>query len=232
MPKKLAIITGTSKGIGHALANAFLQNQYAVIGIARTNNIENPNYTFIPFDLADWEQIKNINLSLSDAEEIILFNNAGRIGEIVPFKESALEDVKSTMDLNVMAVMALCHKVLNLKKAQQKLTIINISSGAGRSNIPSWTAYCTSKAAVDHFSSNLQAELASDETVKIYSLAPGVVDTEMQNEIRSANPDKFPMHERFVQLHQEGELRNPETLAQDILAFLKNPPKEVVTRIG
>lgn len=230
--KKIAIVSGSSKGIGRALVKALLFENYSVIGIARTNAIDAPNFTFIPCDLQHWERIADLDFQISEAEEIVLINNAGRIGEIVPFKETTFTDFKATMDLNLMAVMAMCHKVINLKIETQKLTIVNISSGAGRGNIPSWTAYCSSKAAVDHFSSNLQAEYADDTTVKIFSLAPGVVDTEMQKEIRSADPKKFPMHDRFIHLHQDGELRNPETLAQDILAFLKNPPKEVVTRIG
>jgi benzil reductase ((S)-benzoin forming) len=230
--KKIAIVSGSSKGIGRALVEALLFENYFVIGIARTNTIEAPNFTFIPCDLQHWERIADLDLQISEAEEIVLINNAGRIGEIVPFKETTFTDFKATMDLNLMAVMALCHKVLNLKLESQKLTIVNISSGAGRNTIPSWTPYCTSKAAVDHFSKNLQAEYADDTTVKIFSLAPGVVDTEMQKEIRSADPEKFPMHERFIHLHQDGELRNPEILAKDILAFLSNPPDEVITRIG
>ena len=233
MSKKIAIITGTSKGIGQALANAFLQNQYKVIGIARTNTIDAPNFTFIPFDLQHWERIADLDFQISDAEELVLINNAGRIGEIVPFQETTFADFKATMDLNLMAVMALCHKVLHLKLEGQKLTIVNISSGAGRNTIPSWTPYCTSKAAVDHFSSNLQAELDESESgVRVYSVAPGVVDTNMQEMIRNTDAAKFSAHQKFQALHENHQLQAPEYIANELFELVNTSPKEVLQRIA
>lgn len=232
MYKKIAIITGTSKGIGQALAKVYLENHYKVIGIARTNTMDAPNFTFIPCDLQDWERIDDLDFSISDAEEIVLINNAGRIGEIVPFQETTFADFKATMDLNLMAVMALCHKVLNLKLDGQKLTMVNISSGAGRNTIPSWTPYCTSKAAIDHFSSNLQAELEeSQSSVRVYSVAPGVVDTEMQGIIREADATKFSALQKFHALHENHQLQTPAYIAKELFELVNRAPKEVLQRI-
>ncbi len=96
--------------------------------------------------------------------------------------------------------------------------ILHISSGAGRSAYPGWSVYCATKAALDHHARAVA--LDAQEGVRICSLAPGVIDTGMQAEIR-ATPEKcFPIRQRFVDMKLSGQLTAPEDCAELVLNFL------------
>jgi len=96
--------------------------------------------------------------------------------------------------------------------------IINISSGAGRRPISGWSAYCASKAALDMATRVVALEAQSRRRpVEAVSLAPGVVDTDMQGEIRGMEPAQFADVERFRAMKAEGALRTAEDVAADIL---------------
>jgi NAD(P)-dependent dehydrogenase (short-subunit alcohol dehydrogenase family) len=95
--------------------------------------------------------------------------------------------------------------------------ILNISSGAGRSPTPGWGVYCATKAAIDRYSEVLATE---HHGVKVVALAPGVIDTQMQEHIRSSNPDDFPQINRFIQLHEQSKLASAEAVAARILRYL------------
>ena len=92
------------------------------------------------------------------------------------------------------------------------------SSGAGRHAIDAWGAYCASKAALDMFSETISEELKGREIKnwKIYSIAPGVVDTNMQDEIRNAKPEDFLVKKKFIDLKNNNELANPTIVASKL----------------
>src|SRR5690606_32680096 len=102
--------------------------------------------------------------------------------------------------------------------SSKKLTIITISSGAGRRAIPSWANYCASKAAVDLFSETLQEEAEElNIDLKVFSIAPGVVDTDMQQAIRNTTTSSFSQVEKYQKLFANGELLTPEFVAKKII---------------
>ena len=82
--QKAAFITGPSKGIGKAIAELLLANNYLVFGFSRNNNIKHKNFTFIKIDLSNLDQVQKLQLPKVQSEEIILVNNAATIGEINP----------------------------------------------------------------------------------------------------------------------------------------------------
>ena len=94
--------------------------------------------------------------------------------------------------------------------------VLNISSGLGRRPQASSAAYCAAKAGNGHVLSRAVAleEQALPNGARIVSLAPGVIATDMQAELRAADPAGFPDHERFVQLHAQGQLTSPEEAAR------------------
>lgn len=100
------------------------------------------------------------------------------------------------------------------------IQVINISSGAGRKPYPGWGIYCASKAALDRYSEVLQVEAPFAQVV---SMAPGVLDTAMQVDIRQSSAKDFPNVQRFIDLHAEQELSPPREVAQEILAYSLNP---------
>ena len=95
-------------------------------------------------------------------------------------------------------------------------TLVNISSGAGRSAYVGWGVYCASKAAVDHLSRVLAQEGREDD-LRVASLAPGVVDTDMQALIRATPIEAFPTVERFTDLKVDGAFNDPDWVADRIL---------------
>jgi NAD(P)-dependent dehydrogenase (short-subunit alcohol dehydrogenase family) len=99
--------------------------------------------------------------------------------------------------------------------------VVNISSGLGRRAMASQAAYCAAKAGMDHFTRCLALDEAlKPHGAKVTSLAPGVIDTDMQIQLRGAAPGKFPDQSGFQQLKSTGLLTSPEEAAKRILTYL------------
>lgn len=228
------IITGTSKGIGKALAEFYLNQGKEVLGISRTPSIEHANFHWLKHDFSNIDSIKKINLSpwVSDKKNVVLINNAGTIGEIKRSHELTLEHYQQLALVNIVAPQFLISHLLQHVPKGDFSAIVNISSGAGRRAIPSWAGYCASKAAIDLFSETLLEEFKElNQNTKVYSVAPGVVDTSMQETIRNSNPTDFSSHQKFVALNENKELRSPHEVAQLIDRLLQEEQGEVVCRV-
>ena len=120
-----------------------------------------------------------------------------------------------------MAPSLLCNDFIGAYKDHAALKmIVNVSSGAGKHAIESWGTYCASKAALDMLSLVIQAE---HPEFKVYALAPGIVDTEMQSAIRAAKKEDFPHLEKFVTYKKEGELADANLVAQKYCKVIENP---------
>jgi benzil reductase ((S)-benzoin forming) len=94
---------------------------------------------------------------------------------------------------------------------------VHISSGAGRNAYPGWSLYCATKAALDHHARAVV--LDANRALRICSVAPGVVDTNMQAEIRSSGKEQFPLREKFEELKRNGQLVSPEQCAIQLVDF-------------
>ena len=105
--------------------------------------------------------------------------------------------------------------------------IINISSGAANHVVPGWSAYSAAKAGVDQFTRVLAAEV-EPYAITVNSAYPGVVDTQMQAEIRHTDPERFPERPRFERYYQMGQLRPPEEVARFLL-WLCSPFTDAMT---
>ena len=95
--------------------------------------------------------------------------------------------------------------------------IINISSGAANKAIFGWSLYCSTKAALDMMTKTVGLEQSQDNNgVKIISVHPGVVDTQMQAEIRKTDKAAFKDVERFIDLKESGSLADPGRIGSEI----------------
>ena len=102
--------------------------------------------------------------------------------------------------------------------------VLNISSGLGRRPMASQAPYCAAKAGMDHFTRCAALDEAQhSHGAKLVSLAPGVIDTDMQVQLRGGDPAAFPDRERFVELQRQGQLTSPEDAAARVLAWLQRP---------
>lgn len=235
------LITGASQGLGRALAETILERPNTqVLGISRHATIEHPRYQHQPLDLSDIEAIEH-NLGKifgprPDAQSLTLINNAGTLGEIGYVGELLNEHFQFVFDLNVVAPAMLMNTFLSTYGGQTSIprTVLNISSGAAQRPVDGWAAYCASKAALNSLSETAQKEQdLRGSGVRVWALAPGVVDTAMQAHIRTAEATQFSEREKFAAFHTEGELQSAAAVASRILAWLVAPSTttEVVLRL-
>lgn len=226
-------ITGVSRGLGLALVQEYLGQGHHVTGIGRKNVTDHPHYIFLPCDLASWENVENLRVEITPGEAVLLINNAGIIEPVQRISDQQEDHSHLVFQVNTIAPIQLMRKFLRACEVKEsELTILNISSGAGRRAIPSWANYCASKAALDLFSETLQLEEREKGTkTKVYSVAPGVIDTDMQAQIRSVDRGDFSSLENFQKLFRQRELRSPADVARALrLALETGKFTETVTR--
>ena len=154
-------ITGTSQGIGRALAETLLQRENVrVIGISRTNPIVHERFTVWQADLLDSETLNNFSFpEYNDATKVVLVNNAGMLGEVGYVGHLSPDEIADVFTLNLTATSVLANAFLRVYAGKKVPALIaNISSGAGKNPIDGWAAYCASKAGLDMFSNVLAEE--------------------------------------------------------------------------
>ncbi|RYU79926.1 SDR family NAD(P)-dependent oxidoreductase [Hymenobacter persicinus] len=224
------IITGPSRGLGKALAEAILHEPgTSVIGVSRHATIEHARYHHQPLDLSDILAVES-NLhkvfpACPDAASITLINNAAVLGEIGYLGEQANDHFNFVFDVNVIAPAMLMNTFIRTYHALPvPRTVLNISSGAAQRPVDGWSAYCASKAALEALTLTAQKEQdLRSSGIRLRSLSPGVLDTAMQEQIRAADARQFSEAPRFEALHSQGQLATPEAVAAKILAWLQRP---------
>ncbi|MDG1330864.1 MAG: SDR family NAD(P)-dependent oxidoreductase [Crocinitomicaceae bacterium] len=216
----MIFITGVSRGLGKAIAELYLSKGEKVTGIGRSTDLAHSNFSFLKCDLSDLDAVRNMEIPSFD-EPITLINNAGIIGEISRLSDMENVDVDQVMTVNVSAPVILTQKVYKDLKNKDAFTLVNISSGAANRAIPSWASYCASKAALNmHTETFLAEEQEKGHAPKVYAVAPGVIDTGMQTQIRAANPENFSGHENFKSLKEDGNLFSSEEAAKRLSQLL------------
>ena len=215
---KTAFITGSGKGIGKAISELLLLKGYQVFGYSRSNSINHTHFSFTRIDLTDLEKIQKLSFPKVSGE-VLLINNAGTIGEIKPLNLKSEKAIINEYNLNIIAPTLLCKKFLESFPTQEKI-ILNISSGAANKSIPSWSTYCATKAALDMLTGVIAEE--NHKNLTVFSVHPGVVDTNMQSEIRNSDPKNFPLLSKFIDYYIQNELESTKIVAQKLFYIIEN----------
>ncbi|GAB2873788.1 SDR family oxidoreductase [Paraburkholderia jirisanensis] len=224
-----AIVTGHTHGLGEALAEQLLARGFAVLGIARSRHATLAQrhadlFEQIELDLADtarvaqWLAGDHLQRFIGDAQQVLLINNAGTVQPVGPLDTQDPATIAQAVSLNVAAPLMLASAVTTASTQAEDRRIVHISSGAGRNPYPGWSVYCATKAALDHHARSVA--LDANRALRICSIAPGVVDTNMQAEVRASALEKFPQRERFVELKQSGKLTLPHDAAAKMLDYV------------
>ncbi|MBN3764266.1 SDR family oxidoreductase [Burkholderia sp. Ac-20365] len=222
-----AIVTGHTKGLGAALAQRLLAHGIAVLGISRSRNEALANqagFEQIEVDLSDAGSLTQflagdtLRNFLKGAQTALLFNNAGMVQPIGPVEGQDVTAIAQAVTLNVSAPLMLASAFASASPDAGDRRIVHISSGAARHPYAGWSIYCATKAALDHHARSVA--LDQNRALRICSVAPGVVDTNMQAEIRSSELDKFPMREKFEELKRDGKLATPEESAGKLVDYV------------
>lgn len=231
----LALITGTSSGVGLGCAEKFLTEDWCVLGVARKAVALSGEYYHFQSDLNENSDRKklikeNILPFLSNHySQLVLINNAATLEPIKPLANLEMDDFEKALTLNVVAPCHLMQLFLQHGKFDY-LTVINLSSGAAENAYASWTSYCTSKAALSMLSRCLVKEnqearkirKKSTGILRVIDYAPGVVDTPMQTLIRTQNKQDFPEVDKFIGMFTENELLSPKDVAEDLFVMSIN----------
>ncbi len=217
---KNVILTGPSKGLGRCLLQGMLLlPDVCVFGVGRNffPEEEEEKYTHIHWDLEKPEDMPYLPTEVVKAP-LVLLNNAGTvepIGSIGALPEQALQ---RAVQVNFLSPMLLCNQLVQFcHKNRQRLKIINISTGAANYPIVGWGAYCSTKAAFKMFLDVLVQQEKDGGLVEVIHIDPGVMDTGMQEKIRTANADDFPRVTEFQAFKAQGKLRKPEEVAESII---------------
>ncbi len=227
---KFYFITGTSRGIGKAIAEELLCNaDNHVSGIARTCSLSHSNYSHITLDLAALNQVDAFAFpDLSGASEITLINNSGTTGAVHYAGRMSSDEIVNAFNVNLLSVAVLINNFLKTYGDKNiPLRILNISSGAGKNPIDGWSIYCSTKAGLDMLSRTIAEELKISKMnhVRIFSIAPGLVDTAMQDEIRQSNVRDFSRIQQFIEYKKTDQLASPELTARLLLSILESTEK-------
>jgi benzil reductase ((S)-benzoin forming) len=164
-------------------------------------------------------------------DAVILINNAGMLEPIGPAVELSPTDLATHVSVNLTALMQLTASVLSLTQEQARAgqasrTVVNIGSGAARRPYAGWAPYCSTKAAVEMFTRVLAAEHADEPGFRAVTVAPGVVDTEMQALIRETEERRFPDRPKFIELKESGKLYTTEYAAELVMRAVFDPDIE------
>lgn len=228
MEKSLYIITGCSKGLGKALADLATQTPAGfVVGISRTAGEDKENLVHLSLDLSDIDHvIENLDKVFPSGEfqRLVLINNAGWVGEIAPLGKLDPTGIQKIQNINLISPAFLMNEfVKRYGSVQGDKTVVNISSGAAFKAIDGWSGYCSSKAGLNQLTHVAQEESDLKELgISYYALSPGIIDTDMQGDIRETSLEDFSKGDSFRAYKKEGDLSTPEEIAKKIFYLIEN----------
>jgi NAD(P)-dependent dehydrogenase (short-subunit alcohol dehydrogenase family) len=236
MTKHLYIMTGASRGMGLCLAQQLLKPQHQLVCISRTvSDVLSDSATRLGAKLIQWSAdlsapqhtVARLGQWLAEQSpqqycSVTLINNAGVIPPIAPLNASNPLELAQALRVGLEAPLVLTASFLASTRHWAAIRkVLNISSGLGRRPMASQAAYCAAKAGMDHFTRCLALDEAlSPNGARVCSLAPGVIDTDMQLQLRSAAPENFPDQVAFNQLYETQQLTTPQVAAQRVIDFL------------
>ena len=240
LARHVAIVTGGSRGVGRALAALMLQQGWRVLTLQRR-----------PAPLSDTEaqagadarQLEQWACDLSEPAPVAqrlaqwlqalpraglaslsLINNAAALSHLAALQQLTADEVARDLRVGLEAPLVLSSAFLRASAdVSAPRRLLHISSGLGRRAMAGSVVYCASKAGLDHMSRAIALEQATlPNGAKSVSLAPGVIDTDMQLQLRSADPAAFAAQAQFAALKAEGRLDSPQGCARKLLAYLQS----------
>lgn len=239
--KGIVLLSGPTSGLGLELLRLLGQDKalaLVVVGrkLERIRGVlaetAAPVYP-VEFDLAEahggektaaFEQALFEVLAKIGLDRLVFASNAGMVEPIGQIGDVPAAAFVAPLAVNWLAPAAISNACMrHVKCVNGHLFVLNVSSGAANRPLPGWAAYCSSKAAARMYFDVLASEAPSQVTVKHFD--PGVLDTPMQEKIRSVSEQQFPLVRQFSALKSGGHLKPPVEVArqmeQDILAWLQ-----------
>ncbi len=224
-PSTLLVVTGGSAGIGAALVAAAPAGT-RVVDVSRSGAAGADRHVAADLsDPASWPTVAAAVAEEVDAfagDRVTAVHAAGVLEPIGFAGEVDADAYRASVLLNSAAGQVFGAAVLAAVRGRDELRreLVLVSSGAATTPYPGWSAYCAGKAALEQWVRAVGEEQRQRGGVTVCAIAPGVVATAMQAGIRATDPRDFPAVERFRQLHADGELRDPDTVARQLWRVL------------
>ena len=225
---QVALITGASRGLGAATAKRLAvagavvmitaRNEDALESVVAEIRQAGGTAAYVPADISDPDTLEPlIEATLEQYKRVdILVNNAGILAPLDEIAEVDLDEWAYNVHVNLVGPFFMTRTVLPLMQAQEYGRVLNISSGAAARPIPGWSAYCAAKAGLDMFT-RVAAEELAESNIRINAFYPGLVDTEMQAEIRDVDTSESGLDFSYwLEAHEEGRLAAPDDVARMI----------------
>jgi NAD(P)-dependent dehydrogenase (short-subunit alcohol dehydrogenase family) len=235
----LFIVTGVSRGLGLGIAGQLLAPGHVLLGIAR-----HPDASLVERARAAGAALEQWSQDLAQPVEAAarleawlatldgprfasatLVNNAALLVRAGPVQDVPAQALSLALRVGLEAPLMLTSAFLRATRAWPgQRRVLDISSGLGRRAMAGSAAYCAVKAGLDHHARSVALDEARlPHGAKIVSLAPGVIDTDMQVQLRSSDLETFPDGARFRDLHSGGQLSSPQDAARRVLTYLNRP---------
>lgn len=243
---KLAIITGGSRGLGLALCQHYLGAGWQVLDISRSGATRaaqggipglapgmQSGLQHLTLDLAhpdaQWEQLqqKLRELAALPWQQVVLLNNAGQVTPIGPLVSLDDAAIAHSLQANLLSgIRLIASFARHFADVACPRTVVSLSSGAAHKGYSGWSLYCAAKAGMENFMRSLALEQAGvARPLTCFTFGPGVIDTDMQADIRASSVQAFPDVARFVALKEQKQLRTAENVAQILFALCISQPE-------
>jgi 3-oxoacyl-[acyl-carrier protein] reductase len=228
---RVAIITGAGRGIGRAIALAFARQGAQLFLAARTERELTETAKAcrqvgvqartVVTDIANWEQVQNLVVTaLEEAEKVdILVNSAGVYGPIGPTAEIDISAWTRAVEVNLFGSFYLCRALVPHFMQRQQGKIILLGGGGATAPLPNFSSYAASKAAVARLADTLAEELKAFN-VQVNVIAPGLVDTKLQDEVLKAGSRAGALFDKIKQARETGEGTTSPEVAASLAVFL------------
>ena len=232
--RRLAVVTGTTSGVGEAVARQLLERGWRVVGIARREaTLRHERYGHIAVDLSDLTRLeRDVEPRLSELlgevglRRVGLVNNAAHVGLLGPIANMDVAQLPAVLATNLVAPIWFMGQVVRRTPAATPLRIVNVSTAAAVRGFAGLAAYGSGKAGLRMAGMVLATEIeearsrGDQRDVAILSYEPGAVDTPMQVSARSSARETLPSVDLFVRLAAERRLVAPAEPAREIADFL------------
>ena len=240
MSDRVALVTGGGRGIGEAVAVVLARDGARVVLAARTRaelervaarvRAVGGQADVVTGDVSRPEDVAAMTqAALTPSGHIdILVNAAGMYGPIGPLWEVEAGAWWRALEVNLRGTFLCCHAVLPHMVASRRGKIINFSGGGATSPLARFTAYGVSKTAVVRLTETL-AEEVKEYNVQVNAIAPGAVDTRLQDEVLSAGERAGDLFRRIRRLRETGEGGTPPELAAELAGFLASDRSDGLT---
>ncbi|MDD2344087.1 MAG: SDR family NAD(P)-dependent oxidoreductase [Tolumonas sp.] len=221
---KLAIISGGSKGLGHAIAEKLIVAGYQVVEFSRSA----PHAYSIKLDFSAPDLMlpalsANLEtLAAKQWDEIVVVSNAASLSPIGPTSKKNSMAVLANININfTSAILFMSEVIKHFQSHPCRKVLASISSGAALKAYSGWSLYCSAKAGLESYVRTVAVEQETETSPFVMlNIDPGVMDTDMQSLIRSSHKDDFPAVDYFIHRKESGELRTPDQVAIGVVKIL------------